>query len=255
MNAQLKQLIQKCNKLRRDRRTYRKQWLETNHEITRLAEESKRATWRRHLDRISKSKVAKQAWSTVCSFYGRESHTTGKSLLYKGRVYASDRAKAFAFVQEYAKISGGKSDKDSRKVVMGLQCPKRSTHTTTKHQIEEAITHGELRQSLSQQKAGKAAGPYGIVPDLHKHLSSKWSSVLLNILYSSWLSNWCPQSWRSAYVVPFLKNGKDLADVWCYRPIALTSTIGKVLERLIANRLSWWLEEHSAHSPWQAGLS
>ena len=39
-----------------------------------------------------------------------------------------------------------------------------------------------------------------------------------------------------------------------YRQIALTSTIGKVLERLIANRLSWWLEERSALSPWQAGF-
>ena len=39
-----------------------------------------------------------------------------------------------------------------------------------------------------------------------------------------------------------------------YRSIALTSTIRKVLERLIAHRLSWWLEEHSALSFWQVGF-
>ena len=39
-----------------------------------------------------------------------------------------------------------------------------------------------------------------------------------------------------------------------YRPIALTSTIGKLLERLIVNRLSWWLEAKSLLSPWRAGF-
>ena len=41
----------------------------------------------------------------------------------------------------------------------------------------------------------------------------------------------------------------------CYRPIALTSTIEKLLERLIVNRLSWCLEAKSLLSPWQAGFS
>ena len=104
--------------------------------------------------------------STVRSLSGKESHTTGKYLLYKGRMYVSDRAKASTFVQEYAKISGRKSDKDSRKVVMGLRCPKRSTLTTQSQQIEEVFTLGELQQALSHLKAGKAAGPDGISPDL-----------------------------------------------------------------------------------------
>ena len=45
-----------------------------------------------------------------------------------------------------------------------------------------------------------------------------------------------------------------LADKESYRPIVLTLTIRNVLERLVANRLSWWLEEHSDLSPWQAGF-
>ena len=40
----------------------------------------------------------------------------------------------------------------------------------------------------------------------------------------------------------------------CYRPIALTSTNGKLPERLIVNRLSRWLESKSLLSPWQAGF-
>ena len=114
INTHLYQHIQRRNKLLRNLRTNCKQWLETIREITRLTEKFKRATWHSHLDRISKSKDAKQAWSSERFLPGSESHTTGKLLLYNGRAYASDRAKTSAFDQEYAKISGRKSDKDTR---------------------------------------------------------------------------------------------------------------------------------------------
>ena len=112
------------------------------------------------------------------SLSGRESHTTEESLLYRGREYASDRTKASAYVQEYAKISGHKSDKDSRKAVMDLRCLTRSTHTTPMKQMEEAFTTGELQSVLSQLKAGKAAGHDGLAPDLRRpEPSLAWSAL------------------------------------------------------------------------------
>ena len=219
-----------------DLRTNRKQCLEMNHEITTLTEESKRATWHRHRIGFPNLKMPSKL-GLLCAPYLVGSLTPLESLYCTKLVHAIDLTKASAFVQEYAKISGRQSDKESRKVVNSLRCLKRSTCTTPRQQIEEAYTPREL-------KAGKAAGPDGTAPDL-KHLSSKGSSVLLNILSSSW---------RSACVVLLLKKGKDPADMGGYRSIALTSTIRKVMERFIANRLLWWLDEHSALSPWQAGF-
>ena len=108
---------------------------------------------------------------------------------------------------------------------MDFRCPKQSTRTTSRQQIGKAFTPKELQQVLSQLSAVKAAGP-----DLLKHLSSKRSSVQLNILDSIWLSSWRQQSSRSTYVVSFFKKVKDPADVGSYRPTALNSTIGKALE-------------------------
>ena len=53
-----------------------------------------------------------------------------------------------------------------------------------------------------------------------------------------------------------VKEGKGPADVETCRPIVLTSMIGKLLECMIANRLSWWLQEQELLilSPWQAGI-
>ena len=52
---------------------------------------------------------------------------------------------------------------------------------------------------------------------------------------------------------PVLKEGKDKTVIGGYRPSALTSTIGKLLEQMIAKQLPWWLEKHLILSPWQAG--
>ena len=66
----------------------------------------------------------------------------------------------------------------------------------------------------------------------------------------SWLLEWCSQNWREATIISFLKKGERSSG----RPIGLMSTIGKVLERMIANRLSWCLETNAIFSPWQAGF-
>ena len=109
-----------------------------------------------------------------------------------------------------------------------------------RQQIEEAFTW-RTSARLSQVKAA--------VPDILKYLSMKESSVLLSIHNSRWLSCWCPM-----YVVLFLKRRKDPADMVRYHTKTLTSTIGKVLERLITNCLPWWLEEHLVLSSWQVGF-
>ena len=131
---------------------------------------------------------------------------------------------------------------------LGNHCPTRSTHTTMRQQIKEAYTPGELQHTLSQHKLGKVEGPDGIALDLLKHMSTKMSSVQLTILKSSWLPSWCQQSWHLAFMAHFRKKAKDPADIESYRCIALTLTIGKVLKRPTANRLSWRLEVHSTFS-------
>ena len=92
-----------------------------------------------------------------------------------------------------------------------------------------------------------------MAPDLLKHLPLNTQKELLFILNASWTTGWCPQAWRTATIVPFLKKEKDPQAVSSYLPIALTSTIGKLLERLIVNRLSWWLEAKSLLSRGKPG--
>ena len=63
-----------------------------------------------------------------------------------------------------------------------------------------------------------------------------------------------PQQWRTAVIKPLLKDGKDPKSPGSFRPIALTSCLGKLLEKIVADRLTSYLECNNLINPNQAGF-
>ena len=228
-------------------------WVAKTRKVLKKTQEAKRNTWRAHLEEVTCTKDAKKAWAVVKSLNGSARAQDWKTLVYKGSEYVRDKAKASAFVQEYATVSGRKSDRSSRRAVRELRSGVRRLLGSPRQELEQAFTPEELATALKTVKAGKAGGPDGVAPDLLKHLPLNTQKELLFILKASWTTGWCPQAWRTATIVPYLKKEKDPQAVSSYRPIALTSAIGKLLKLLIVNRLSWWLEVKSLLSRGKPG--
>ena len=65
---------------------------------------------------------------------------------------------------------------------------------------------------------------------------------MLQLINDSWRSGIVPEVWKEATILPIHKKGKDKGKATSYRPISLTSCVGKLMERLINNRLTWHLE-------------
>ena len=120
MNAELKTLIQERNRLQRDVGANRDAWVAKTREVLEKTQEAKRNTWRAHLKEVTSTKDAKKAWAVVKSLNGSARAQDGKTLVYKSREYVSDKAKASAFIQEYATVSGRKSDRSSRRAFKEL---------------------------------------------------------------------------------------------------------------------------------------
>src|SRR6218665_3882154 len=58
-----------------------------------------------------------------------------------------------------------------------------------------------------------------------------------------------------AIILPHLKPNKNAANPDSYRPISLTSTMCKVMERLVTNRLQCFVEKNNLLSNNQSGFS
>ncbi|GBN37570.1 hypothetical protein AVEN_115695-1 [Araneus ventricosus] len=63
-----------------------------------------------------------------------------------------------------------------------------------------------------------------------------------------------PRTWKIAKVLLIPKERKDLSRFESYRPICLLPIWGKILDKLITNRLVTYLEEHCLLSECQYGF-
>ena len=99
-----------------------------------------------------------------------------------------------------------------------------------------------------------AVGPDDIHYQMLKHLPNEALQTLLGALNDIWYSGNFPDSWRTSTVIPVPKPGKDKSDSSNYRPIALTSCICKIMDRMVNNRLVWYLERNNFITPVQSGF-
>ena len=120
--------------------------------------------------------------------------------------------------------------------------------------MTEPFTQMELEDGIKQLKKEKSPGPDDITNELLQHLGTSAKQVLLDIFNSSWENASVPQVWREAKMIPIHKKGKDKRSADSYRPISLTSCVGKLMERLINTRLTWYLEKEQIITPKQAGF-
>ena len=115
------------------------------------------------------------------------------------------------------------------------------------------FTLDELKSAL-QSCNDSAAGPDEIHYSLLKHLSESSLICLLKVYNHIWTTGSFPPSWRKAHIIPIPKPGKDLSNPSNYRPIALTSCICKLMEKMVNCRLMWYLETEGLLAQQQCGF-
>ena len=124
--------------------------------------------------------------------------------------------------------------------------------TTINFKYNKKFTMRDLKRSLKKAK-NSAFGPDLIHYEILKHLPLQTLHILLDIINDVWQNGTFPESWREALIVAIPKPGRDLHDPGNYRPIALTSCICKTVERMVNERLIWYLEKNKILSQEQCG--
>jgi len=98
-----------------------------------------------------------------------------------------------------------------------------------------------------------APGIDQITTSMLKHLHQNTISYLTSILNLIFQTGTFPLLWKTALIMPILKPLKDPSLPSSYRPISLLNTVSKILEKILNNRLSWYLESNECLSESQYG--
>ena len=111
-----------------------------------------------------------------------------------------------------------------------------------------------MKDAISNSKCCKSPGDDKIPYEFLKHLHRHALTILLAFYNKIWTESKLPDDWHHAIILPLLKPNKNAASPDSYRPISLTSTICKVMERLVTNRLQWYIEKNNLLSKNQSGF-
>ncbi|GFT32283.1 RNA-directed DNA polymerase from mobile element jockey [Trichonephila clavipes] len=102
----------------------------------------------------------------------------------------------------------------------------------------------ELEAAIAKMNPGKAPGLDLIFGRMVQHFGNLAKKELLEIFNLSWATGKLLKIWKLSTVIPILKPNKNASECKSYRPISLTSSLCKLMERVIHRRLMNWLIEN-----------
>ena len=116
------------------------------------------------------------------------------------------------------------------------------------------ISLDELTTTLERNLKNASPGLDSIHATMLKNLHHNSITYLLSLFNTIFSQNIYPPSWKIAIILPFLKPNADPILPVSYRPIALTSVLGKLFQKILNKRLFWYLESNNHLSPAQYGF-
>lgn len=114
---------------------------------------------------------------------------------------------------------------------------------TSQHAQIDVPDDAEIAEIIKNLKNSKAPGDDDIKNCLIKRLPPSGIKSIRQIVSACLKLGYFPPRWKHANVIPIHKPQKDPSNPLSYRPISLLSSLSKILERAILNRLSQFIDD------------
>lgn len=198
-------------------------------------------------------KRKRQGWKKFCYLISPE---TPSSLVWKqirrfrcSRSHINPTSRSTNWIDEFM------SNLAPQYVPLSSQIPSQYcyTNSSSNSMLDSDFSYQELKYVLQYVK-DSSPGPDGIPYSFLSKGKKLFLNYFLQILNHVVNSGIIPVEWKHQIIIPLCKPNKEPTDPHSYRPIALSSTIPKIIEHLIKNRLEWFLEHNSLLARTQYGF-
>lgn len=121
---------------------------------------------------------------------------------------------------------------------------------------DKEFTIAEIRNAIENMGDKKAPGEDGITGEIYKSTFETFPGYMTALYNGCLRSGVFPVRWKRTQLIPITKPGKDnCEDVTKFRPISLVNTGGKVLEKVLINRINHHLFSHDLMNRNQYGFT
>lgn len=215
---------------------------------------AKRESWKSFISTLNRNTPSKVVWDRIRKIKGDYRSFSVPLLQINGVPCNSLEEQANALGNHFHNVSSSLNySREFLKIKASAEKYNILGSKSSNQPYNKLFTMSELMRALSISKV-TAPGPDRIAYSMLQHLSENSLECLLHFFNTVWKKGCIPSQWKLATIIPLLKPGKDASNVTSYRPIALTSCLGKTFERIVNNRLVYVLEENGCINRYQCGF-
>ena len=170
------------------------------------------------------------------------SRDTIMKLIKEGRVYETSEEMSEVMNESFRTVFSMEEE---------FMQPRREETREGIHELQ--VEKGEIYKLMEKMDVRKAMGPDGVSGWILKECKEQLVEPIWDIINSSLKEGKVPREWKRANIVPIYKGGKRTEPL-NYRPVSLTSVVGKLCEAVIKERWVKYLEEKEVITGCQYGF-
>lgn len=158
-------------------------------------------------------------------------------------IIMTDVEKANAIANEFVKSHTLTQNLSNALVINNVKLSLESIRLSNDNSFVLKTTPNEIKSLLQSLKNRKSPGIDLITNRALKNISKKALVLLNNIFNACFKLNYFPKDWKVAQIIAIPKPNKNNSNPSNYRPISLLSSLSKVFEKIILNRLNVFIED------------
>ncbi len=147
---------------------------------------------------------------------------------------SSAEVRADPFLAEELNTFYGRFECNGGSVTLPISASGSSRQSSDDHVI--TVSEDKVPREPKRVNIRKAAGPDGITGRILRSCADQLAGLFTSIFYESLATSVVPTLFKKSVIIPVSKNSKPSC-LYVYRPVALTSTVMKVFERLLKNHI------------------
>ncbi|CAJ1057684.1 RNA-directed DNA polymerase from mobile element jockey [Xyrichtys novacula] len=225
--------------------------------VKRTIRAAKRVCWRKYCSEIGQEVQLSEVWGMIRKMSGIKRNITIPILKKDDRTAVSNLEKATLLAETLIQVHSSENisteAKQHRQNVLTQNTWIREKKQARGDDLDLPFNLYELRRAVAKTRQS-SPGKDDVCYCMLDHMDDRSLGVILKLFNKVWESGEVPQAWKHSVIVPILKPGKGASDPSNYRPIALTSQLGKTMEKMVTERLMFFLESHDLFSSHQSGF-
>ena len=215
---------------------------------------SQRQSWNDYVSSLTCTTPSTKVWHRINKIRGKHKPTSISGIRNNGHLLTAPKEIADSIGQHFADVSSSRHYSASfQQIKHAAESRQLSFASANTECYNMPFSEWELDIAIRTSK-NSSPGADRVHNMFLKNLTPDARKILLEAYNEIWTSQLFPDEWRHAIQVPIPKPGKDKQQAASYRPISLTSCLCKAMEKMVNNRLVWWLETNNLLSNLQCGF-